>query len=110
MAEFLISRKNDLVSNTFSQIDFKNRILDIFRNRYQENYLKSKLALPKVGSMVIFILWRMDLWIWRFGPICGAGNIACKSYGIEVDGAGRSPPLGRGHSLGYAPGKKDATP
>ena len=46
---FLILCKNDLVSSTFGQTDLKNRILDILRKRYPENYPKSNLDLLNVG-------------------------------------------------------------
>jgi len=44
-------RKNDLVSSTFGQTNIKNRIVDILRNRYRENYPKSNLDLPNVGRV-----------------------------------------------------------
>jgi len=45
--EFLISRKNNLVSSTFGMIDFKNSILNILRKLCLEKCPKSKLDLPK---------------------------------------------------------------
>jgi len=51
--KFLILRKNNLVLSVFGWINSKNRIVDILRNRYQENYPKSKLDLLNVGLNVI---------------------------------------------------------
>ena len=52
VGEVSILRKNDLALSTFGQTDIKNRIIDILRKRYQENYPKSNLDPPNVGLVL----------------------------------------------------------